>query len=171
MSDLFDLFGTRVNGPVGAPFTSGSDTSREAAESVAEVAGKIRRQVYRYIVSRGDDGTTDDAAEEVLDLKHTTYTARSGEVVKQGLVRDSGFRDKTRSGRNAALWVAVPEDEVEDAKLEAAAAGERKTLERAALAILKTMSDDDLREFVRDPVEEDSDSEVDMLDFYSEFRE
>lgn len=165
--DLFSMFGNRVRGPVGAPYTPDSDTSREAAESVAEVAGKIRRQVYRYIVSCGDDGTTDDAAEQVLDLKHTTYTARRGELVKQGLVRDSGFREKTRSGRNAAVWVAVPEDEIEDAKLEAAATEDRRNLERAAFAIVKAMDDADLRYFVKSHGEEQGDDES-FFDLFGE---
>ena len=168
--DLFSLFGNRVRGPVGAPYTPDSDTSREAAESVAEVAGKIRRQVYNYIVSCGDDGTTDDAAEQALDLKHTTYTARRGELVKQGLVRDSGDRSKTRSGRNAALWVAVPEDEIEQAKLDAAAAENRRNLERSAFALIKTMSDDDLRYFVKTHGEQDE-GEDDAGAFFSLFGE
>ena len=161
--DLFSMFGNRVRGPVGAPYTPDSDTSREAAESVAEVAGKIRRQVYEYIVSCGDDGTTDDAAEQVLDLLHTTYTARRGELVKQGLVRDSGSRDKTRRGRNAALWVAVPEDEIEDAKQEAAASEDRRNLESAARAILKGMSNDELRYFVNSHEQGDDESFFDLF--------
>ena len=40
-------------------------------------------------------------------MKHTTYTARRGELVKRGLVADSGHKAKTRSGRRATIWVAV----------------------------------------------------------------
>ena len=106
MSDLFDLFGTKVGG-VGAPYTKGSLTSLEAAEAIADVAGRLRRRVYQYIVSCGASGTTDDGAEVALDMRHTTYTARRGELVKQGLVADSGHKGTTRSGRRATLWVAV----------------------------------------------------------------
>jgi len=106
-SDLYDLFGTKTEGPAGAPYTKGSITSMEAAEAIADVAGRLRRQVYQYIVSCGASGTTDDAAEVALDMKHTTYTARRGELVKRGLVADSGHKAKTRSGRRATIWVAV----------------------------------------------------------------
>jgi len=97
-----------------APYTPGSDTSQEAAEAIADVTGTLRRRVYEHIVSCGEGGTTDDAAEAVLDMKHTTYTARRGELVKQGLIANSGQKGTTRSGRRAALWVAVnPENAVE----------------------------------------------------------
>ncbi len=149
MSDLFDLFGSRVSGPVGAPYTSNSDTSREAAESVAEVAGRLRRKVYEHIVASGDSGTTDDAAEVLLEMKHTTYTARRGELVKQGLVRDSGGRGKTRSGRNAVLWVAVPEHEIEQAKEEYKATEKQRKLQREVMDIIKTWDTDQLESFLR----------------------
>jgi hypothetical protein len=108
MADLFDLFGTKTEGgPVGAPYTKGSLTSLEAAEAIADVAGRLRRRVYQHVVTCGATGTTDDAAEVALDMKHTTYTARRGELVKQGLVADSGHKGTTRSGRRATLWVAI----------------------------------------------------------------
>tara|TARA_Y100000593_G_C4153904_1_gene258478 strand:- start:116 stop:547 length:432 start_codon:yes stop_codon:yes gene_type:complete len=74
----------------------------------------LQKKVYDNIVRCGDVGTTDDAAEQKLDMKHTTYTARRGELVKMGLVKDSGERAKTRSGKNAVRWVAVdPGNETE----------------------------------------------------------
>jgi len=93
-----------------APHTPGSDTSKEAAEAIADVTGALRRRVYEHIISRGSEGTTDDAAEETLEMKHTTYTARRGELVKQGLVANSGKKGLTRSGRRAVLWVAINSD-------------------------------------------------------------
>ena len=137
------------NGPVGAPYTPNSVTSREAAESIADVAGRLRRQVYQYIVSRGDGGTTDDGAEVVLDMKHTTYTARRGELVKQGLVTDSGNKGVTRSGRRATIWVAVPEHEIEQAKEKYKAAEKHRQLEREAMNIIKTWTTDQLEAFLR----------------------
>ena len=160
---LFDLFGARVRGPVGAPFTPGSTTSREAAESVAEVAGRLRRRVYAHIVECGEAGTTDDAAEVVLDMKHTTYTARRGELVKQGLVRDSGNTTKTRSGRNAVLWVMVPGDEIEAAKKAYQAQESRRTLMRAAMSKIKEMADDELEDFISSDETSDEDAFLDLF--------
>ena len=162
---LFDLFGAHTRGPVGAPFTPGSDTSEEAAESISEVAGRLRRRVYAHIVECGDVGTIDDTAEVVLDMKHTTYTARRGELVKQGLVRDSGSTDKTRSGRNAVLWVMVPGDEIEAAKKAYRAQEHRRTLVRAAHAKIKEMADTELGDFI---ASDDSGGWGDIFGYYEE---
>jgi len=106
MSDVRDLFGFG-QAEVDAPYTKGSATSYEAAKDISRDASTLRQQVYRHIQAQGPKGTTDDAAEAVLGMKHTTYTARRGELVKKGLVADSGRTGKTRSGRKAVLWVAA----------------------------------------------------------------
>ncbi len=108
-----------------APYTKGSDTSREAAADISKVLHALQRQVYENIVKCGANGTTDDAAEFRLGMKHTTYTARRGELVKKGLVADTGNRSKTRSGKNAVQWVAVDPGN-EAALIEAAKERERE---------------------------------------------
>jgi len=114
-------------------------------------------------VECGEAGTTDDAAEVVLDMKHTTYTARRGELVKQGLVRDSGNTAKTRSGRNAVLWVMVPGDEIEAAKKAYQAQESRRTLMRAAMSKIKEMADDELEDFISSDETSDEDAFLDLF--------
>jgi hypothetical protein len=87
------------------------ETSFEASDSITEVASNLREAVYQYLMTC-ENGSTDDAGELVLNMKHTTYTARRGELFKKGLVVNSGVKSKTRSNRNAWIWKAVPKERV-----------------------------------------------------------
>lgn len=84
------------------PFARGSDTSEAAAESVAELTGRLRTAVYRFIVD--NDGASCDHIEQALNLRHQTASARVNELMRQGWIIDSGERPLTRSGRKAVLW-------------------------------------------------------------------
>lgn len=86
-----------------------NETSLEAKDSIKPVASNLRESIYQYLLSC-ENGSTDDAGEVVLGMKHTTYTARRGELYKKGLVINSGIKSKTRSNRNAWVWVAVPKE-------------------------------------------------------------
>lgn len=90
------------------PFAKGSDTSREAAESLTNTA-RLRDKVLRVIRSRGSLGITDQELQAILQLPPNVETPRRWELVNAGLVRDSGLRRMTPSRRRAAVWVAVPE--------------------------------------------------------------
>ena len=95
-----------------APFVAGSDTSREAAESIQPAASSMRFRVLMYIKATGRTGSTDDEIEEALNMRHQTASARRRELVLSGHVEDSTRRRKTRSGRNATVWVYVPPEVV-----------------------------------------------------------
>jgi hypothetical protein len=68
-------------------------TSRDAYESVNR--GKIP---IRW---------TCDQLECMLDGKHQTVSASIRSLVKEGVLQDSGFKRKTRSGRSAICWELV----------------------------------------------------------------
>ncbi len=87
----------RHNAPAG--------TSGVAADRIAHCAKDLRARVLGFIVEQGPNGATDDEGEAALGIKPQTYTPRRGELVKLGLVVDSGFRRNTTSGRPAAVWV------------------------------------------------------------------
>jgi hypothetical protein len=91
------------------PFVRGSDTSLEAAESVADITGRMRRLVYSLIWSRCQSdpprGATCDEVEAIANMRHQTASARINELAHQKAIHDSGSRRRTRSGRNAAVWV------------------------------------------------------------------
>ena len=90
------------------PYRKGSDTSREAARSVARGAPTKRAEVYGYILARGDDGATDAEIERGLSMLRQTVCARRNELVKLGMIRDSGRRRTSlHTGRRCAVWVVV----------------------------------------------------------------
>ena len=86
------------------PWQKHSDTSREAAESMAETAKTIREIVYLEI-RQSPHGCT---AEEICTrtgIKGDTVRPRIVELVNQERIVVAGKR-KTKSGRNADVWVA-----------------------------------------------------------------
>lgn len=92
------------------PHTPGSrrgapDTSREAGESVAEIAGSIRARVHSTIEQSGSLGCTSDKVAEVLDLTPVQVRARIAELHAAKRVADSGRRDFLGSGRRGVVWV------------------------------------------------------------------
>ena len=98
------------------PFVPSSKTSKAAADSMKEDAKAIREWVYRLIEASGPTGFTDDELEQILKKRHQTISARRRELVLDGIVKDSGRVRPTRSKRNATVWIAVPPEEVEEAK-------------------------------------------------------
>ena len=81
------------------------DTSLEAFLSVKESLPSIRDRMYEFVLVKG--GATCDLLEFSLGLRHQTASARITELLAMGLIRDSGLRDETRSGRKAVIWEVV----------------------------------------------------------------
>jgi hypothetical protein len=95
----------------GLPPHEKTRTSKEAAERIAGIAGTLRGKVYELIAASLEYGMTDDEIETVSGLIHQTASARRRELVdKLHLIVDSGRVRKTRSGRNATVWVVAPRD-------------------------------------------------------------
>ena len=96
--DLFD----------GVPPHSDDDTSYEAAIEIREHVPTLREEVYDVIEARRAYGATDDEIEEALGKRHQTVSARRRELFLLGSIVEQGGRRKTRSGRTAKVWVALP---------------------------------------------------------------
>lgn len=94
------------------PFEEGSDTSKEAAESMQEFSGPLRQRVYDTLVRLGRLGATDDELEEIMGLRHQTLSARRRELELMGLITKTTQRRRTRSGRTAAIY--LPSDVVKE---------------------------------------------------------
>lgn len=87
------------------PYVPGSDTSEAAAESMrGGAAAIVRQRVLDHIVKCGEAGATCDEVERQLVLTHQTASARVHELMRQGVIFDSGVRRATRSGRKATVW-------------------------------------------------------------------
>ncbi len=91
------------------PYQRHSDTSRTAAVAVAS-SGKPhidRERVMNYLMSRGDEGATDEEMQNGIPLAQNSQRPRRIECCQGGLVRDSGRTRKTKSGRKAVVWVVT----------------------------------------------------------------
>jgi hypothetical protein len=91
--------------PEGPPFVSTSQTSAEAAESVREGAAELRERVYSALKRVWPEGLTDEQMQQALGMQGNTQRPRRRELEQRGLVRDSGERRFTTSGRRAVVWV------------------------------------------------------------------
>jgi hypothetical protein len=84
-----------------------SATSVEAAKLVRGTAGRNRVKVYRYLLERGDEGSTDEEGEIALHFGGNSYRPRRIELQNAGLVVDTGRTRRTTSNRRAVVWKAV----------------------------------------------------------------
>jgi hypothetical protein len=88
---------------------NGPDTSRRAAAMAKPEAASRRGRVLEIIVARGSLGVTDIEIAEALNWQIPMTTPRRGELVRLGLVRDSGARRLSPWGRPSIVWVATAE--------------------------------------------------------------
>ena len=86
-----------------APYAKGSDTSEAAAESIRPHLSRLEAVVFGSVVSLG--GATCYEVEVDTGLSHQTASARINGLVRKCLLRDSGERRKTSSGRPARVLV------------------------------------------------------------------
>lgn len=89
------------------PYQSHSPTSIAAAQEILPDAGTLRFAVYECIRGAGQRGCTDEEVQTILAMNPSTQRPRRVELVNKGLVWDSKAQRRTRSGRNAVVWVAV----------------------------------------------------------------
>ncbi len=87
------------------PFQAGSQTSEKAAQSVQPRVGTLRYRVLQFIVSCGLYGATDEEIQDGLRMNGNTERPRRRELEKGRLIVDSGRTRKTRSGKDAVVWV------------------------------------------------------------------
>lgn len=88
-------------------FHGGNEESTAAHRSIVTSKDTLRRRVIAFVRSRGEHGATSDEIEVALGLPHQTVSARITEAKAGGDLVPSGVRRLTRSGRSAAVLVAV----------------------------------------------------------------
>ncbi len=103
-----------------APFVRHSSTSKDAAEQIKPNAGTLRAKVLEYLQSiqgfiysetfkdaGSYGGATDEQMQRCIPMEASTQRPRRIELVAAGLVRDSGRKAQTSSGRKATVWEVV----------------------------------------------------------------
>jgi len=83
-----------------------TDTSKLAYDSILPHASRLAQDVFARIADAGSHGATCDELECILDMRHQTCSARIRELKDKRVIRDSGRRRETRSGRYAAVLVS-----------------------------------------------------------------
>lgn len=83
-----------------------SATSREAAARIVTGAKSLRGRVLMALLAAGPRGMTDEELQDGLLINPSTQRPRRVELVRMGLVLDSGTTRATRAGRRATVWVA-----------------------------------------------------------------
>ena len=84
-----------------------SQTSSAAAVEIQPRAGTLRDSVLHFIRGRMDLGATDEEIQRVLEMDPSTQRPRRIELVKAGLVTNSGGTRTTTSGRQAVVWIVT----------------------------------------------------------------
>ena len=79
------------------------DTSSDAAVQIKEDTARLRGRVLAALQSCP---MSDQELQTVLGMDPNTERPRRVELVQRGLVRDSGRRTVTTSGRKAIVWEA-----------------------------------------------------------------
>lgn len=92
-------------------FQAHSDTSKAAAAEIETKARTLRGTVYSFLKISNLYGATDEELQIALGMNPSTERPRRIELVELGLVRDSGRKRNTKSGRKAVVWVALWEQE------------------------------------------------------------
>lgn len=90
-----------------APYQQHSATSKAAAERIEPRAGTQRAFVLDHLRDMEDCGATDEEMQRVIPMSANSQRPRRQELVKVGLVKDSGRTRKTASFFDAVVWVAV----------------------------------------------------------------
>ena len=88
-----------------APYQKHSETSKAAADEIKPSAGTQRHTLYGWLYEHGP--ATDEQMQDGIPMTANAQRPRRVELVRMGLVRDSGEKRKTRSGRSAVVWEVV----------------------------------------------------------------
>jgi hypothetical protein len=87
------------------PYVRGSDTSRDAAESMRPHVTPLQQKVRDYLLEHGP--STDEEMQAGIPMGANTQRPRRVELVAKGYVVDSGKTRTGTSGKQAVIWKAT----------------------------------------------------------------
>ena len=96
-----------LDGMTRPPCQGHSVTSRAAAKEISKPSATLKERVLDRIIGCGMFGCTDEEIQISLEMNPSTQRPRRIDLVRCGQVEDSGLKRKTRSGRNAVVWIAT----------------------------------------------------------------
>jgi hypothetical protein len=99
--DLFDF----VPPPAPRKRPAYRETSREAYRAHQPISGAVDQEIVAAVRAAMPTGLTDQGIEDATGRPHQTISANRRHLVKRGVLKDSGFKAKLRSGREAILWI------------------------------------------------------------------
>lgn len=84
------------------PYVRGSSTSRAAADAIAVHVTPLQKVVMDYLREHGP--STDEEMQAGIPMGPNTQRPRRVELVRNGLIRDSGTTRDGASGKMAVVW-------------------------------------------------------------------
>lgn len=103
MGGMKDTLGDILYESIVAPSQAHSATSRQAAESIQRHIGPLHRRILQWMEQ--NVGGTDEQIGDALNIPPNTFRPRRRELEKLGRIKDSGQTAKTKSGRDAIVWI------------------------------------------------------------------
>ncbi len=88
------------------PPSNNTDTSNMAAKAVAPKFNARAERMYNMILNKGADGATDEEGQVALSMSGNSYRPVRGNLVKLGMVVDSGMKRDTVTGNPAKVWIS-----------------------------------------------------------------
>lgn len=94
--------------PPDKPPHNATATSRKAAESMKHRRETQQERIVEFLRARGPRGATREELEINLKINGNSLRPRMKELEQQGVVKNSGNKRPTLSGRDAEVFVYVP---------------------------------------------------------------
>ena len=92
------------DGGLGSLPHNGTATSKAAAKIAAKTQDQARLEIMQHLVAVEPDGATPDATQVRYGRFSSSFSARFGDLARDGLARDTGETRPTRTGSPAAVW-------------------------------------------------------------------
>ena len=90
--------------PFSVPAQAHSPTSIAAGESIKPTISALQKRLLDYLNEFPKGGATDEMMQFGLSMNPSTQRPRRIELLRMGLIVDSGLTRKTSSGRAATVW-------------------------------------------------------------------
>ncbi|QOG21356.1 hypothetical protein [Bradyrhizobium sp. SEMIA] len=100
MANDYNLYGDEP------PHQKHSETSHAAARKARHRINKSHQKILGWM-SEHPDGGCDERVAAALSMSQNTYRPRRCELFQMGYLIDSGRKERTQSGNEAAVWVRV----------------------------------------------------------------